>query len=64
MSKLKVAILQNMTVCTYNTEDYKLSIVNTTKALEIDENAVKARYLRCVAYQKQGDLDSAMADIK
>ena len=53
-----------MTVCTNNTEDYKASIVNTTKALEIDENAVKARYLRCVAYQKQGDLDSGMADIK
>lgn len=64
LDKLKIAILQNMSVCTNNTEDYRDSIKNCTKAIEIDSNATKAIYLRSVAYMRLGDLDDAMADIK
>ena len=64
LDRLKIAILQNMSVCTNNTEDYRETIVNCTKAIEIDANATKALYLRSVAHMKSGDLDEAMADIK
>lgn len=53
-----------MSVCTNNTEDYRDTIRNCTKAQEVDANATKAIYLRSVAHMKLGDLDEAMADIK
>lgn len=52
LKKLKIATLQNMSVCTNNTGDFKETIVNCTKALYIDEKAVKAMYLRSVAFNK------------
>jgi Tfp pilus assembly protein PilF len=36
----------------------------TTKALAIDEKAVKALYTRSQAYQGEKELEKAMADIK
>ena len=48
--KLKVTILQNMSVCTNNSEDYRETILNCTKAVEIDPNATKAFYLRSIAH--------------
>lgn len=53
-----------MSVCTNNTEDFKDTILNCTKALELDPNAKKALYLRSVAYQKLNHLDEANVDIK
>lgn len=53
-----------MSVCTNNTEDYRDTIRNCTKAIEVDANATKAIYLRSVAHMKMGDLDEAMTDIK
>lgn len=53
-----------MSVCTNSTEDYRESIINTTKALEIDPSAVKALYLRSMARFKKQDLDQALADCK
>ena len=64
MDKLKIALLQNMSVCTNNTGDYRYSIANCTKALEIDPKAVKALYLRSVAYLKANEHQEAMDDIK
>ena len=46
LSKLQVTILQNMSVCTNNREEYRDTIKNCTKAIEIDQNAFKAFYLR------------------
>ena len=56
-------ILQNMSVCTNNTGDFKLSIANCTKAVEIDANASKAFYLRSVAHSKLNQWDEALKDI-
>ena len=50
-------------MCTNNTGDYKESIINCTKAIELDENASKAYYLRSVAYMKSSSWTEAMADI-
>lgn len=38
--------------------------MNCTKALYVDEKAVKALYLRSVAFSKTAQLDEAMEDIK
>ena len=64
LSKLKVTILQNMSVCTNNSEDFLDTIENCTKAVEIDSNATKAFYLRSIAHQKVNELDKAMLDIR
>ncbi len=64
LDKLRVTILQNMSVCTNNTEDFKETIKNCTTALSIDANAKKAIYLRSVAHLKSHNIDDAMADIK
>ena len=53
-----------MSVCTNNSEDYLDTIINCTKAVEIDQNAVKALYLRSIAHQKVNEIEKAMADIK
>jgi len=63
LDKLKVTLLQNMSVCTNNTEDWRDSIKQCTKALTIDPSAKKALFLRSVAYTKINDLDMAQADI-
>jgi len=47
---LKITLLQNISVVTNKTGDYKETIRNCTKALKIDEKAVKALFLRSVAY--------------
>ena len=64
LDKLMVTILQNMSVCTNNTEDWRDTITNTTKAIEIDPLAKKAFYLRSVARVKVNELDEAIADVK
>ena len=63
LDKLMVTILQNMSVCTNNTEDWRDTITNTTKAIEIDPLAKKAFYLRSIAYGKTDDPVKAMTDI-
>ena len=61
--KLKVTILQNMTVCTNSTGSYEQSVKNSTKAIELDDNAFKALYLRSVAQSKLQKWDKALVDI-
>jgi hypothetical protein len=41
-----------MSICTNNTGDFKETIMNCTKALYIDDKAVKALFLRSVAFMK------------
>ena len=53
-----------MSVCTNNSEDYRDTIKNCTKAIEIDQSATKAFYLRSIAHQKVNEMDNAIADIK
>jgi tetratricopeptide (TPR) repeat protein len=53
-----------MSVCTNNTEDFRETVMNCSKANEIDPTATKALYLRSVAHVKLNELDEAMADIK
>ena len=53
-----------MSVCTNNTQDWRDTITNTTRAIEIDVNAMKAWYLRSVARFHVNELDDATADIK
>ena len=63
LDKLTVTILQNMSVCTNNTEDWRETIVNCGKAIKIDPNAKKAYYLKSVAHTKVNEHDNAMTDI-
>ena len=53
-----------MCVCLNYTGDYKDTIQNSTLALEVDENAVKAIYLRGVAHMKMKNFDEATEDLK
>jgi tetratricopeptide (TPR) repeat protein len=43
---LKKTILLNISVVTNNTGDYKETLINCTKALDLDDKASKAYYLR------------------
>lgn len=52
-----------MSVCTNNTQDWRETITNCTKAITIDATAKKALYLRSVARTKVNEHDLAMADI-
>lgn len=50
LKKLKIACLQNMSICTNSIGDYKSSVRNCSKAIGLDNKAQKAYYLRSVAY--------------
>lgn len=43
---LKKTLFLNISVVTNNTGDYKETLINCTKALDIDEKNVKAYFLR------------------
>jgi len=57
-------VLQNLSVVTNNTGDYKESIANCSKALEIDPKSAKAYYLRSLAHLKTTMFDEALSDCK
>lgn len=61
---LKVTLLQNISAVTNKTGDYKETIRNCTKALKIDEKALKALFHRSVAYLKTQNYDDAAVDCK
>ena len=44
--------------------NFKMAIQGCTKALAIDDKAVKALYIRSQAHQSEKDLQEAMNDIK
>ena len=64
VKNLTKTILQNLCVISNKLADYRSTIQNCTKALKIDENAVKALYLRSVAYEKVQAYDDATEDVK
>ena len=49
LKKLHVIILQNLSNCCMKSNDNKEAIANCTKAIKIDENAVKAYFFRAQA---------------
>eukprot|EP00347_Sterkiella_histriomuscorum_P016903 403351409 len=61
---LKKTILLNLSVVTNNTGDYKETLINCTKALDLDEKAGKAYFLRAQANLKLHQYDEAIVDIK
>lgn len=52
LRELKKTILLNLSVVTNNTGDYKETLINCTKALDLDEKAQKAYFLRSQANVK------------
>ena len=64
LKDLKVKVLQNMSVCTNNTSDFKDTILQCSKAIKIDATATKAWYLRSVANLKLNNFDEAATDCK
>lgn len=61
---LKKTILTNLSLVTNSTGDYKETLINTTKALDIDDKHVKGYYLRSQAHMKLHNYDEAIQDIK
>ena len=53
-----------MSVMMNKTGDYKEAIRHCTKAIEIDPKAVKALWLRSIAYDKVTNFDEAIEDVK
>lgn len=53
-----------MSVVTNNLGQFKETIQNCTKAIQIDEKSVKAYYLRAIAHSKSNAFDEAINDIK
>jgi tetratricopeptide (TPR) repeat protein len=64
LQDLKKTILINVAVVTKNTGDFKETLINATKALDIDEKNPKAFYLRACAHVKLHNYDEAVVDIK
>ena len=61
---LKVTLLQNISVVTNKTGDFKETIRCCSKALKIDEKAIKALFLRSVAHLKTHNYEDALTDCK
>ena len=59
ITKLKIILFQNLCVCLNSSGDFKDSIHNATLALKLDPNAVKALYLRGVAFLKSKQFEDA-----
>jgi tetratricopeptide (TPR) repeat protein len=47
LKDLKKTVLLNIGVVCLKSGDYKETLINTGKALDLDENLPKAHYLRC-----------------
>lgn len=62
--KLKTTLLVNTAVATNANKDFKESLENLNKALEYDENHVKALFLKAVANHGLKNYDEALGDIK
>lgn len=64
ITKLMITCYQNCSVAMNSTGDYKETISMCTRALNIDEKAVKALYLRGVANMKSKNFKEATDDLK
>ena len=63
-NELKRTVLQNLSVVCNNLGRFKETVEYCSQAIEIDEKAVKAYYLRAQAFAKLTDFDEAITDIK
>lgn len=63
-NKLAVVLYQNTSLACNKLGKRKTAIDLCTRALAVDEKAVKALYIRSQAYQGEKELQSAMDDIK
>lgn len=63
-NKLAIVLYQNMSLALNKLSKHKMAIRWCTKALTIDDKAVKALYIRSQAHQGEKDLQKAMDDIK
>lgn len=63
LEELKVKVLQNMAVCSNNTEKWNDTIALCSMVVSKDPSAKKAFYLRSIAYGKTDDPVKAMTDI-
>jgi tetratricopeptide (TPR) repeat protein len=59
----KLSLFSNIAMCANKQSDWKLSIDNCTKALEIDSANVKALFRRATAYEKTNKFEEALADL-
>ncbi len=64
VKKLKITLYQNLSVALNFSGDYKETVQNCTIAINIDEKAVKAWYLRGIAQMKMKNFDEAADDLK
>lgn len=64
ITKLLITCYQNCSVAMNSTGDFKESISMCTRALNLDEKAVKALYLRGVANMKSKNFKEATDDLK
>lgn len=62
--KLKITCYQNCSIALNSSGDFKETIMMCTKALDLDEKAVKALYLRGVANMKVKNFKEATDDLK
>ena len=56
--------MQNLALVASKTGDHKESVKHASKAIAINEKALKALYLRSQAYDKLNQFDEALDDIK
>ena len=60
LNDLKKTILVNIAVVTKNSGDFKETLINASKALDIDDKNSKAYYLRAIANMKLHNYDEAV----
>lgn len=64
LRELKKTVLINIAIVCNKTGDFKEAVITSTKALDLDEKAVKALYQRALAQTKLHQYDEALTDIK
>ena len=64
LKELKKTVLINIAIVCNKTGDYKEALIISTKALDLDDKAVKALYQRALAQSKLHQYDEAITDIK
>jgi tetratricopeptide (TPR) repeat protein len=61
---LNNTILNNISICFYNLEDFKSSLLYADQVLKTDVNNMKAMYRKAVCYRKMKDIERAFECIK
>lgn len=61
---LKLSLYLNLAQCYLKLESWNKAVANCNEALALDHASVKALYRRAVAYEKDNNLELAVADVK